>query len=111
MYRILWRFLNLTSRECLWFLIWRIIGGNILIIILSWKCLYYLAIYHLTKQNIIFEAIMGYVCENIDIKSTNKEISDYMNEDHVQFSFAYFFVTCFLYYVFISVMFGLHIFN
>ena len=65
--RYLWRIVNVSSRLCLLFAIWRVIGGGWLIGVIFFEFLYYYIIYYYTKQFIFLESIMGYVAQNVHI--------------------------------------------
>lgn len=59
--RIAWRMVNVVSRVCTWFLIWRLIGGAWLVSLILFEFFYYSIIAFLTKQFIFFEAFMGFI--------------------------------------------------
>ena len=63
--RVIWRFMDVSNRLCLWFLIWRIIGGQWLLTFLFYETIYYLLLFWRTKNAVYLEGIMGYICETI----------------------------------------------
>ena len=75
--RVLWRIVNVSSRMCLWFLIWRIIGGSWLLGFLSFEFLFYACVCYLTKQVIYFEGFMGFIIQHIELHQSKDEHPDY----------------------------------
>ena len=61
--RLIWRFMDVTSRLCLWFLIWRIMGGAWVIIIIFFELFYYSLLTLLTNNLIALEGFMGAIIE------------------------------------------------
>ena len=71
--RIIWRFMDISSRLCVWFLIWRVVGAAWFVSFLLFEFIFYLALYILTKEFILLQCITGFVCRVLFIDLVNDE--------------------------------------
>lgn len=110
--RVFWRWLNLTSRLGLAFLIWRILGGAWLVAVIIFELLFYLFLSLSTKQLIFFEGLVGYVLETINVSKWFKsrvlknDIENEMNAAFGSLIHLYHIATTLIYGIFLSIIFG-----